>query len=616
MLLTALAPALAAQPTRRTGDQFALLVGVRKYHPNELRDLPYAEADVEGLAKTLRAAGYPRENVVLLTQAAAAKDLRFAPESGKIRSELKLLLQNRNREDTVLVAFAGHGVQFRDEAESYFCPADARLGDKSTLVSLSEVYQELERCPAGVKVLLVDACRNDPLADHSRARATVRLESSTRPGIAEPPAGVVALFSCSKGERAFEHDELKHGVFFHYVIEGLEGKAAPEGEAEVTVGDLEGYVQRQVDRFVRARFGASQKPERRGQVSGAFPLARVEGFADLRRGKKQFEERQYEAAVASLTKVLRVNPRHIEALALRARANVWLRRYDEAEADGRQAVDLDPQSTDAHVARAYALRGRKEYDRAIAECDEALRLDPKSARAYAVRGFAYALKGDNDRALADLDQAVGLAPKHAEYLTERGYVHHKLGEPARALADLEAALRLKPDLARAHYYRGLVRADAGRLDEAIADYTRALQFDLKLGLAYFWRGEAYLAKKDYAKALADADEAVRLEPTNGWAHNLRGNVHLAQGRHDQAIAEFTAAIGKGAATATFYNNRGHTRHAAGDSRGALADLDEAVRLNPKYAKAYLNRAAAHQALNDNKQAAADLQTGLRLSAKK
>src|SRR5947207_6375006 len=104
-LLVVLTPARSADAARRpVGEQFALLVGVRKYLPNELRDLPYAEADVDGLAKTLRTLGYRPENVVLMTQAAAAKDLRFAPEATKIRAELRLLLQNRRREDTVLVA--------------------------------------------------------------------------------------------------------------------------------------------------------------------------------------------------------------------------------------------------------------------------------------------------------------------------------------------------------------------------------------------------------------------------------------------------------------------------------------------------------------------------------
>src|SRR5262249_39609925 len=156
-------------------------------------------------------AGYQPDNVVLMTQSAAAKNLRFAPESAKIRRELKLLLGNRAKEDTILIAFAGHGVQFSKEEESYFCPADARLADRSTLISLRGVPRGWARAPARLKVPRGAPCRTAPLADHSRSRATVRLESSTRPAVAEPPAGLIALFSCSEGERAFEHDELKHG---------------------------------------------------------------------------------------------------------------------------------------------------------------------------------------------------------------------------------------------------------------------------------------------------------------------------------------------------------------------------------------------------------------------
>ncbi len=47
------------------------------------------------------------------------------------------------------------------------------------------------------------------------------LESVTRPTPVKPPGGVVAFFSCSEGEKAFEHAELKHGVFFHFVIEAM-----------------------------------------------------------------------------------------------------------------------------------------------------------------------------------------------------------------------------------------------------------------------------------------------------------------------------------------------------------------------------------------------------------
>src|SRR5262245_34603323 len=457
-LLVAVVPVRGADPV---GQQLALLVGVRKYDPKELRDLPYAEADVEALARTLCNAGYQPDNVVLMTQSAAARDLRFAPESAKIRRELKLLLGNRAKEDTLLIAFAGHGVQFSKEEESYFCPADARLADRSSLISLSEVYRELKRCPARVKVLLVDACRNDPLADHSRSRATVRLESSTRPAVAEPPAGLVALFSCSEGERAFEHDELKHGVFFHYVIEALRGEAARDDQAEVTVADLESYVQRGVDSFVRSRFGASQRPERKGEVSGAVPLVRIEGLTDLRRGRKHVKEHQYEAAVTSLTRVLRATPRHAEAFVLRARAYSALERYDDALSDSRQALDLDPRSADSLIARASAFNGRKEYDQAIADCNEALRLDAKLALAYAVRAYAQLNKQNADRALADVAEAMRLDPKLPEALHVRGLVHLSRNENALAVADFSRAHELDPNEPGYLTSRGAARIELG-----------------------------------------------------------------------------------------------------------------------------------------------------------
>src|SRR5262249_52335925 len=135
-----------------------------------------------------------------------------------------------------------------------------------------------------------------------------------------------------------------------------------------------------------------QRPERKGQVSGAVPLVRIERLADLRRGRKQVKEYQYEAAVTSLTRTLRATPRHAEALVLRARAYNGLDRYDDALTDSRQALDLDPRSADALIARANTFNGRKEYDQAIAACDEALRVDAKLALAYAVRAYAHSLK--------------------------------------------------------------------------------------------------------------------------------------------------------------------------------------------------------------------------------
>ncbi len=145
--------AWAQQPGDPKGRKYALLIGVQDYDVNELHNLSFAESDVAALADTLRQGGYADANVVLMTQTLGAKKARFLPEASHIRKELDLLLADLDRDDSVLIAFAGHGIQFQGEDGSYFCPMDAKLTDRSTLVALKEVYAKLEKCGAGLKVL-------------------------------------------------------------------------------------------------------------------------------------------------------------------------------------------------------------------------------------------------------------------------------------------------------------------------------------------------------------------------------------------------------------------------------------------------------------------------------
>ena len=152
--------------------------------------------------------------------------------------------------------------------ETYFCPADGRPDDKGTLLSLQEVYRDLDGCEARFKLLLSDACRNDPIAAVSR-RASVDLESVTRPQLQRPPGGVAALFSCSEGELAYENDTLKHGVFFHFVIEGLRGAADFDKDGQIGLEELTFFAKRRVLDFVRAEYdGVRQMPVLKGEVGG------------------------------------------------------------------------------------------------------------------------------------------------------------------------------------------------------------------------------------------------------------------------------------------------------------------------------------------------------------
>jgi hypothetical protein len=257
-------PAPAAEPRRAAGKRYALLVGVKEYEHSSLSNLRYTENDVAALAKLLRPAGY---QVALLCDSAGQRNARNKPTLRNIQAQLRVLLARCTKRDTVLIAFAGHGVQLGGRKDAFFCPCDARPNDPRTLVSLKGVYDQLDDSGAGVKLMLVDACRNDP-----RNRARSRSAGVTAGNAPRPPKGIAVLFSCASGQVAYEHEDLRHGVFFHSVLEALGGKAKDE-DGEVTWNRLAEYVSKQVPLHVnRLVEDARQEPNEIKDLEGPPPV--------------------------------------------------------------------------------------------------------------------------------------------------------------------------------------------------------------------------------------------------------------------------------------------------------------------------------------------------------
>ena len=84
---------------------------------------------------------------------------------------------------------------------------------------------------------------------------------------------MAAFFSCSASQRAYEHPDLKHGVFFYHVLEGLRGKAKNSND-EVTFNSLVDYVGGNVERDVPKLIGggAEQQPNQKADLRGRSPV--------------------------------------------------------------------------------------------------------------------------------------------------------------------------------------------------------------------------------------------------------------------------------------------------------------------------------------------------------
>ncbi|HUY36782.1 MAG TPA: SUMF1/EgtB/PvdO family nonheme iron enzyme [Pirellulales bacterium] len=259
-VLASAGAAAADKPSHR----WALLIGIDDYQT--AKDLSFCGADQRALAAQLVDNGFERERVFLLDD--AAKESQFHPFKANIEKQLDLLVNTLVKQgDVLIVGFSGHGVLVKNT--TYLCPTEGNLDDPATLISLSAVCKKLERSPATLKLVLVDACRRNARPDEDRGPGDDPKELATALAKIEPPPGLLLLNSCSEGEVAKEDGDLKHGVFMHFLLEGLRGAADADRNRHVSLRELTDYTADKTELYVARKFIGSQQPFLHGNLKAS-----------------------------------------------------------------------------------------------------------------------------------------------------------------------------------------------------------------------------------------------------------------------------------------------------------------------------------------------------------
>jgi hypothetical protein len=142
------------------------------------------------------------------------------------------------------------------------------------MIAVDDVYRKFGACRAALKLLLVDACRNDPRPPGKKSATPDADRRSLGASFERPPDGIVVLTSCAPGQISWEDEELKHGVFMSYVLKGLSGDADGNRNGRVTLGELYDYAGSETKLYVANRYRDLQVPAQRGEINGIFELPR------------------------------------------------------------------------------------------------------------------------------------------------------------------------------------------------------------------------------------------------------------------------------------------------------------------------------------------------------
>ena len=198
--------------------RWAVLIGVNGYHES-LGALRFCVNDARLMQETLTSecCAFPQDNVVLLTDEQPKDRL---PTFGNIHSWLGTWLSRPGPDDLVLVYFAGHGREAKDQA--LLVPQDATLESLPvTGIPIQYIRDLLDRCRARQKVFILDAC-------HSGAGRDVATMGAGFRHALDAGKGLYTIASCDADQISYEWPEKKHGVFTHYLVEAIR-HGAPVG---------------------------------------------------------------------------------------------------------------------------------------------------------------------------------------------------------------------------------------------------------------------------------------------------------------------------------------------------------------------------------------------------
>src|ERR1700730_6388420 len=378
VILLALSTA-AALAERRV----ALVIGNSQYkNPNLVLFNP--RNDAEDVAAALRTLGFE----VIMTVDAGRRDLDLA---------MIQFARLATAADAALFFYAGHALQY--QGRNYLMPIDAELEDEISLryqmMLMDDVRVALERA-GGVKIMILDACRNNPVVDRlKRKMVGVNRNVDIVRGLArvDKTEGIVVAYATAADEVAaagtgrhspfttallkrLQEPGLEIGKMFRHIAADVNEQTHGRQRPEIYVSLIDEYYLNRKDRVVWDQIKDSTDTAAFRYFVGRFPSSPRAPDAQYRLQmlERLARERQLERERAEREAVQR------QAEEQRAKLAAAERERAEREAAQRQAEEQRAKFAAAEREKLERDAGQRRRDD-----DRRAKAEIESARAEAER---------------------------------------------------------------------------------------------------------------------------------------------------------------------------------------------------------------------------------------
>lgn len=240
---------------------WAVIVGIANY--NHMRVLRYTDDDAYRMYAFLKSpeggALSDQRIRILIDEDATKMNIKKAMEDVFLRA---------GSEDLVILYFSGHGLP------GSFLPYD--YDGYNNKFYHEDINNILQNSPAKLKICIADACHSGSFLNDREMIKDGELKNileSYYNSLATTLPSTALIMSSKSEETSLESNNLRQGVFSHFLIRGLKGEADQNRDDIITIQELFEYVRENVSSYT----GNRQSPIIKGNYDYRMPVAMVRG---------------------------------------------------------------------------------------------------------------------------------------------------------------------------------------------------------------------------------------------------------------------------------------------------------------------------------------------------
>lgn len=233
---------------------YSVIVGVATY--NHMSSLRYTDDDAYHLYAFLKSpegGAIPDENISLLIDDAATKK--------NIAREIGNTFSKADDNDVIILYMSGHGL------DGNFVPTD--FDGRDNLLSYDDILKMVESSDAKHRIYITDACHSGSMYA-SKTPYQMELQDFYNK-FSQTKGGTAVITSSKSDEVSLEYSGMRHGVFSHYLIEGLKGNANKNGDNIINVQELFDFIYTNV----RHHTNNTQTPSIFGDYDENMPVSMI-----------------------------------------------------------------------------------------------------------------------------------------------------------------------------------------------------------------------------------------------------------------------------------------------------------------------------------------------------